>query len=431
MHAYPRTMTLLAGLLSGAVALAACGGGDTDAGAASKPIDTTTPITLTINVFGDSFPKSVYDAYTKAHPNITIKENRADYGAHHNNLQAHLAAGSGTADLEAIEIGQVAGYLGQGDKFVDFAKQGVDKAQWSDAKIKQATATDGSLIGLGTDIGGLAICYRKDLLAQAGLPTAPDQVSALWPTWEDYVKAGDRFLAGSKDKKVKWYDGAGHLFTGVLAQEKNTFYGDDGKVIASSNPVVKRAWDLAVTSINAKQSAALAEFSPEWNTGFQRGQFATITCPAWMTAYIRNTAPETKGKWDIATVPGGSGNWGGSFLSVPKQGKHTAEAADLAKYLTTPSTAVAVFKAFGNYPSPVTTWDMPEVKDAKDAFFSDAPVGQIFPKSFAKLLEQASGPQSGVIGVAFNSALNQVEQGTDPAKAWAKALKDVEAAAGS
>lgn len=327
---------------------------------------------------------------------MTIKENRADYGTHHNNLQAHLAAGSGTADIEVIEIGQIAGYLGQGDKFVNFNDQGVDPKQWSDAKIKQATATDGSLIGLGTDIGGLAICYRTDLFKAAGLPTDREAVGKLWPTWDDYVKAGSDFIAKTPDKKVKWYDGADHVMTGILAQQKNTFYDDNGDVIAGTNPVVKQAWDLAVKSIQAKQSAALAEFSPEWNTGCQQGQFATITCPAWMTAYIRNNAPETKGKWDIATVPGGSGNWGGSFLTVPKQGKHIAEAVDLAKYLTTPETAIEVFKKFGNYPSPVKTWAMPEVKDAKDAFFSDAPVGEIFPKSFANLPEQAAGPQSGV-----------------------------------
>lgn len=402
--------------------------GTTTSAAAST--GSTEKMTLTINVFGDSFPKSVYDAYTAAHPNITIKENRADYGAHHNNLQAHLAAGSGTADIEVIEIGQIAGYLGQGEKFVNFNDQGVDPAQWSPAKIKQATATDGSLVGLGTDIGGLAICYRADLFKAAGLPTDREEVGKLWPTWEDYVKVGSDFIAKTPDKKVKWYDGAGHVMTGILAQEKNTFYDDQGEVIAGTNPVVKQAWDLSVTSIQAKQSAALAEFSPEWNTGFQQGQFATITCPAWMTAYIRNNAPETKGKWDIATVPGGSGNWGGSFLTVPKAGKHTAEAVDLAKYLTTPDTAVKVFKEFGNYPSPVKTWDLPEVEDAKDAFFSDAPVGVIFPKSFANLPEQAAGPQSGVIGVALNTALNQVEQGEDPTTAWEKALKDIEAAAG-
>ena len=37
-----------------------------------------------------------------------------------------------------------------------------------------------------------------------------------------------------------------------------------------------------------------------------------------MTGYIEEqSGDENAGKWDIATVPGGGGNWGGSFLAVP------------------------------------------------------------------------------------------------------------------
>jgi cellobiose transport system substrate-binding protein len=51
-----------------------------------------------------------------------------------------------------------------------------------------ATTPDGkSLIGLPTDTGGLAICYRQDLFAKAGLPTDPAKVSAMFTTWDDYV----------------------------------------------------------------------------------------------------------------------------------------------------------------------------------------------------------------------------------------------------
>ena len=56
-----------------------------------------------------------------------------------------------------------------------------------------------------------------------------------------------------------------------------------------------------------------------------------------MMGYIQGQAPATKGKWDIAAVPGGGGNWGGSFLAVPKQSQHPAEAADLVKFLTSPA----------------------------------------------------------------------------------------------
>jgi cellobiose transport system substrate-binding protein len=420
-----RNSGIVASLTGLALVLTACGG--------SESADPNAPITLTINVFGDSFSlpdnRELYDEYEKTHENVKIVENRSDFGTHHQNLQARLTAGSGAADLEVIEVGQVSGYIGQPDKFVNFADQGVDTAQWTESTTNRASTPDGgTLIGLPTDIGGLAMCYRTDLFAQAGLPTDRDEVSALWSTWEEYVGVGSQFMA--KVPGVKWFDAGGHVFTGVLGNEKETFYNADGELIVENNKVVKDAWDLTVGAIQAGQSAALPEFSPEWNTGFQQGQFATITCPAWMMGYIQGNAPDTKGKWDIAKIPGGSGNWGGSYVTVPAQGKNVDPAVELAKWLTAPEQNIKLFKTIGNFPSQESTWSQPEIADFTSEFFSNAPAGKIYPASLENAPVQVVGPQSGVIGNTFAGALNSVEQGTDPEKAWESALKDIEAAAG-
>jgi len=421
-----RNLGIVASITATALVLTACGsGGDSgeDGGVT----------TLTINVFGDSFSlpdnRTLYDEYEKAHKNVKIVENRSDFGTHHQNLQARLTAGSGAADLEVIEVGQISGYIGQPDKFVNFKDKDVDTGQWTESTVQRASTADGgTLIGLPTDIGGLAMCYRTDLFAQAGLPTNRDEVSALWSTWEDYVSVGNRFL--SKVPKVKWFDAGGHVFTGILGNEEETFYNADGDLIVEENKAVKDAWDLTVGAIEAGQSAALPEFSPEWNTGFQQGQFATITCPAWMMGYIQANAADTKGKWDIAKIPGGSGNWGGSYVTVPSQGKNADAAVELAKWLTAPEQNIKLFKTIGNFPSQRSTWTQPEVADFTSEFFSGAPAGKIFPDSLADAPVQVYGPQSGVIGNTFAGALNSVEQGTDPDEAWESAMTDIKAAAG-
>ncbi|HEU5474562.1 MAG TPA: extracellular solute-binding protein [Actinophytocola sp.] len=420
----------LVGLLTvTALTLAACSSGGDSGG------DPNAPVTLTINVFGDNFSlpadRSLYDEYERTHTNVKIVENRSDFGAHHQNLQARLTAGSGTADLEVIEVGQIAGYVGQPDKFVNYLDQGVDAGQWTPAIVARASTADHkALIGLPTDIGGLAMCYRTDLFAQAGLPTNRDEVSALWRTWQAYVDTGNRFLSRAP-ANVKWFDAGGHVFTGVLGNEKETFYDGAGELIVERNPAVRAAWDLTVGAIKAGQSAALPEFTPEWNTGFQQGQFATVTCPAWMMGYIRSNAAQTAGKWDIATIPGGSGNWGGSYVTVPSQGKNTAAAVELAKWLTAPEQNVKIFKTIGNFPSQKSTWTMPEVADFVSDFFANAPAGKIFPASLANAPAQVVGPQSGIIGQTFSDALNSVEQGTDPNTAWTNAMNDIKAATGT
>lgn len=428
-NARHRTGRHLAALAAGALLLAACSGNDESGGGAQDG-----PVTLTINVFGDNFSlpanRSLYDEYQRLHPNVTIEENRSDFGTHHQNLQARLTAGSGTADLEVIEVGQVAGFIGQADKFVNFLGEGVDTGQWTEAIVQRSSTPDRkALIGLPTDIGGLAICYRTDLFAQAGLPTNRDEVSALWGSWRDYLDLGNRFLQKAPSG-TKWFDAGGHVFTGILGSEKETYYNEAGDLIVENNPAVRAAWDESVRAIKAGQSAALAEFSPEWNTGFQQGQFATITCPAWMMAYIKSNAPNTSGRWDIAKIPGGSGNWGGSYVTVPSQGANTKAAIELAKWLTAPEQNITLFKTLGNFPSQQSTWSKPEVADFVSDFFNNAPAGKIFPASLENAPVQVVGPQSGVIGNTFAGALNSVEQGTDPESAWSKALSDIKAAAG-
>lgn len=434
MRSAHRTYATVVGLVAAsALVLAACSKNDAPANNGGGSTAPAGPVTLTINVFGDNFslPKdrSVYDEYQKAHPNVTIVENRSDFGTHHQNLQARLTAGSGTADLEVIEVGQVAGYIGQPEKFVNFLSEGVDTSQWTPAIVQRASTADHkTLIGLPTDIGGLAMCYRSDLFAQAGLPTNRDEVSKLWSNWKDYIDVGNRFLSAAP-KNVKWFDAGGHVFTGILGNDKETFYSSNGDLIVDKNLAVKSAWDETVRAIKGGQSAALPEFSPEWNTGFQQGQFATVTCPAWMMGYIKSNAAETSGKWDIAKIPGGSGNWGGSYVTVPTQGKNTKAAAELAKWLTAPEQNVKFFKIIGNFPSQKSTWSQADVADFKSDFFSNAPAGKIFPESLANAPVQFYGPQSGVIGTTFTGALNSVEQGTDPNTAWQKALADIKAAA--
>lgn len=420
-----RNSGIVAGLAATALVLTACGSGG-DSGE-----DGVT--TLTINVFGDSFSlpdnRSLYDEYEKAHKGVKIVENRSDFGNHHQNLQARLTAGSGAADLEVIEVGQVSGFIGQSDKFVNFKDRDVDTTQWTESTVQRASTPDGgALIGLPTDIGGLAMCYRTDLFGQAGLPTDREQVSALWSTWEEYVDVGSQFVG--KVPGVKWFDAGGHVFTGILGNEKETYYNAKGDLIVEKNKAVRDAWDLTVKAIKAKQSAALPEFTPEWNTGFQQGQFATVTCPAWMMGYIQGNAPDTKGKWDIAKIPGGSGNWGGSYVTVPTQGKNIDAAVELAKWLTAPEQNIKLFKAIGNFPSQESTWSQPEIADYTSEFFSNAPAGKIFPASLEDAPVQVYGPQSGVIGNTFAGALNSVEQGTDPDEAWDSAMSDIEAAAG-
>ena len=388
-------------------------------------------ITLRVGLFGDFGYHDLYQKYEKTHPNIDIKEDVQSYPDHHSNLAKHLAVGSGADDIESIEVGFIANFKSQPSNFVNMNKLGVKKLknQWLDWKWRQSVAPNGAQIGLGTDVGSLAICYRRDLFKKAGLPTSRTAVSKLWPTWQAYVATGKRFQKHAP-KGVSFFDSGSNVYNAMIGQLNPAYYNARGKVVVGSNPKVKAAYALTIKAVQAHESAGLAAFSNEWNTGYKKATFATVTCPAWMMGYIQGQAPKSKGKWDIAAVPGGGGNWGGSFLTVPKQSSHPKEAYDLAKYLTSPASETYIFKQTGNLPSQPKLLKSKAVLAFKNPFFSNAPVGKIFGTSAMKLKPQILGPHQGDIQTASTNAIQRVEQKKQsPAKSWKQFLKDVKAVA--
>ena len=279
------------------------------------------------------------------------------------------------------------------------------------------------------------MCIR-DRFKAAGLPTDREAVSALWPTWQDYIETGKKFAAGTTGK-AKFLDSATNTYNSILMQTAGattgyTYFDRSGEFVMESNPAIKTAWDTTNQVLTSGLSSNLKSFTNEWNAGFKSGAFATIACPAWMTGYIEGQAGEAgAGKWDIASVPGGGGNWGGAFLAVPKQSKNQAVAVDLAKFLSSPSSQLAAFKAVGNFPSSPEIHASAELKADKNEYFSEAPVGDIFAKGAASLKPVYLGAKNQPVRDAIENDLRAVEQGKlSAAEGWTRAVKDAKAAAG-
>ncbi|MEU6090491.1 ABC transporter substrate-binding protein [Streptomyces sp. NPDC047085] len=387
-------------------------------------------ITLTIGTFGVFGYKQagLYDEYMKLHKNITIKENvttRTD--VYWPRVLTRLQAGSGTDDVQAIEVGNITEAVQtQSNKFVDLGKD-VDKSQWLDWKNAQATSKDGKLIGLGTDIGPMAICYRKDLFQKAGLPTDRTKLADMWKgDWAKYVDLGKQYMKKAP-KGTKFVDSAASVYNAALGGGSERYYDKDNNVIWDKSSGVKTAWDAAMTVATSDMSAKLKQFDPTWDQGYAKGTFATVACPAWMIGYIEQKSGDSgKGKWDVAAAPTAA-NWGGSFLGVPTASKHQKEAVELAKWLTAPEQQAKVFAKQASFPSTPAAYA--GLKPAADttAYFSNAPITQIFADSAKTIPVQYFGIKDQPIGTAITDVgILQVEQkGKSPSQGWDAASKEI------
>jgi cellobiose transport system substrate-binding protein len=433
---------------AGALTLAACGGddgdtntadpdaaGEDDGDAGGEPEE----ITLVVDVFGEQGfgYENLYEQYMADNPHVTIEERGAGLGLgdYNDRLVQQINAGAGAGDVVALEEGTIVQFYAQTDKFVNLADHGASDLQGNFMPWKwEQGAPGGFVLGLGTDVGSMAMCYRADHFEAAGLPSDREEVAALWPTWDEYIAVGEEFVAA--DTGVGFLDAATNVYNTMLMQvagnsSGHTYYDTDNN-LSLDNPDIRAAWDVTVEMIDAGLSAGLNSFSDEWNAGFAQGSFATIACPSWMTGVIAGGAGEdAAGLWDVTDAPGDGGNWGGSFLAVPAESEHPEEAAKLAMFLSSPEGQIEGFEAQGGLPSSPQAVESDAVLAATNEYFRDAPVGQIFGAGAMDLQPVHLGPLNNAIRTEFENALRSVEQGErTPDEAWDAAKSAAETAAG-
>ena len=424
-----RAVAVTAGVATLALALTACGGSDDDGGDTASGNEKITLTVATFNQFG--YTDEMLAKYTEEHPNVTVKQVTAATSEDaRNNLTTKLAAGGqGLADIEAIEVDWLPELMTYPDLFEDLADPELD-GRWVDWKVQQATTTDGKVIGYGTDIGPEAICYRADLFKAAGLPTDREKVAELLggddATWDDYFNVGKQFVAKSDSA---WFDGAVPTYQGMVNQLEGAYEDPatgEPKDLAT-NKAVRDLYDQVLqASVDDKLSAGLEQWGEDWTAGFQNNAWATMLCPPWMTASIEQNAGGVKG-WDVADVfPGGGGNWGGSFLTVPASGAHADAAKELAAWLTAPEQQTTAYENANTFPSQLEAQASEQVQSSTNEFFNDAPVGPIF-SARAQAIEGApfKGANYFSIHQAVQDALNRVDlNGDDPEKSWQGALDE-------
>ena len=424
-----KAWALAAGVTGIALVATACSSSN-DAGEGEESTDGGN-ITLTVATFNEfGYTDEMFDRYEAENPGVTIEQKvAATSNEARENLNTRLAAGSGTADIEAIEVDWLPELMQFPDYFEDLSSPDVE-GRWLDWKVGQATTPDGKLIGYGTDIGPEGLAYRADLFEAAGLPSDRAAVAELFggadATWEKFFEVGKEYTA--KTGKP-FFDSAAAVYQGMVNQEEAAYEDPDtGDIIALENPRIKEMFDqVTAAAVTDNQSAHLTQWSDDWNGAFQNDGFAIMLAPGWMLGVIEGNAAGVTG-WDLADVfPGGAGNWGGSFLTVPSQGANVEAAKDLAAWLTAPEQQIEAFNNKGTFPSQVEALDSDEIKSATNEFFNNAPTGEILANRAKGVVVPFKGPQYFTVHEAISNAIIEVDvNGADAASQWDSATQVIQ-----
>lgn len=377
----------LAAAAAGALALtSACSGGDDGDDGLNK--DGKIVLTVsTFNTFG-YVQAGFEEEYEAANENIDVVFEGDGVGfddAYRPALETALDAGSGFGDVVAMDEQATPQLFQNGDLWYDLSAYESRSADYTENTWNLGHTPDDKLVGLGTDIGGMAMCYRADLFEAAGLPADRDSVAAAWADWDGFKALAQQYV--DADTGTAFLDNGTQLQNVLLSQFAGTgdgeMYVDNDGNLTLDSAAATASLDLVLELTEMGAIGNFPTWGEEWFAAMAEGGYAVTPCPGWMaTAVIEpNSGEDNAGKWDMAAAPGVAGNWGGSFLAVPAAGKHTEEAAALASWLTEPEQQIRVFEAVGNFPSSPAAQADPRVADSSSEYFSGAPTGQILSAS--------------------------------------------------
>ena len=144
--------------------------------------------------------------------------------------------------------------------------------------------------------------YRRDLLSNAGIDPAS------LTTWDAYMTAGKDYLAKSGGKGWLTYvptnNSNGETIEIFMDGLKVSFYDDNGKPTAGSDPKMLQALQSYQQLLTTKTAEARSEWDAPWYTAIKNGEFATMLSAVWLDNTLKGQAPELSGKWGIMALPG-------------------------------------------------------------------------------------------------------------------------------
>ena len=225
-------------------------------------------------------------------------------------------------------------------------------------------------------------------------------------------RRGRQFVA--KTPNVKWYDAAGNLFTGSWPSSRTP----STTPTASSSPRPTRRSSRPGTRGEVDPGQAvrgLAAVQPRVECRLRAGQVRHGHLPRMDDRlHQRQRAGHDRAS---GTSPPclGFRQLGRLVADRAEAGQAQKEATELAKYLTRRGNALAVLKENGNFPSLVDTWTKPEVTGLRTRSSPRRPRARSSRRRQEPDSADGSALKRGDIGVAFDNALNKVEQGkADP-----------------
>ncbi len=187
----------------------------------------------------------------------------------------------------------------------------------------------GEVVSVDMGLTPVCLAYKRDLIQKYLGVSEPEELESILLDWDSLMNVGEKINIDS-DGQVFMFANISDLITIVKSQAEYSIINKDGvineKVLRSVISKLKLAYDKKI--IDPKLFG-----NKDGMVGAIASDYTVMSiCPIWgPDSIIKKYAPNSKGRWGIIDVPGGSFTMGGAGIAISSKSKVKDEAFDFIK----------------------------------------------------------------------------------------------------
>lgn len=289
-------------------------------------------------------------------------------------LQTTISAGLDLPDIVPSEVNQRGTMLSL-DIWEDLSAEpyNFDEKQIFEYQVPLCSNEAGALCALPWDVSTAGLAYKRDMAKEYLGTDDPDEIAALFPTWEDFLEKG---------KEVKEKSGGKVFMFASLTNVKQILDGQNPQPIVKDGTLdmtsIEETLGWMVKFRDAGIVDNILESSTAYSASYADKLHIFYPCAGWSPNYvIRPNDPEGAGNWGLTIPPKGCFSWGGSAFMIPKEAKNKDAAYDFISWLNTEEGTRSQRDVVNYSTSNVDAYKDPEFSALYDEWFGGQNIGEL------------------------------------------------------
>lgn len=276
----------------------------------------------------------------------------------------------------------------------------------------------GRVFGLPHDVHPVLLCYRSDVVEQAGIDVTKIE------TWDDFIRELKPLMAdndsdGNPDRYLlNVWEQQLDVIEALVLQAGGTYFDENNHPTFATDINVHVISTITSWITNGPNRIAVdaEEFSESGNRLKVQGKVIASLMPDWLSGVWLSDMPQLSGKVKLmplpAWQPGGrrTSVWGGSMLGISRRSARTETAWEIAKQLYLSEKAAKRLYQTNGIISPLKRLWSQSFYDEPNSYFCGQSVGRLYIEQAPSIPRRTSSPHNKFAKECVRNVIGSLKQ---------------------